>query len=272
MPSNEWTDRPIYQDRRDVPRATLSLIGINILAFLVSAIMGGRIAGYIGLDMNAVDNWQVWRFLTYGFIYGVSIGAVIQFSINLFIFWWVGRTVEEERGKGFVFSLYFTSVIFGGVVTTLLMQVLKSGYENPVLANGMPGYIALLIFLACLHPGMEVAFLALFPMKMVTTAIIVVGINLAFFAADAQKGFMAPVPAIAAAGFALMRFFTDPRIESMAATVELYFRRARIVRRREMDKEIDRLLDKISRMGKSSLTDDEVRFLERASKHYTERK
>lgn len=262
----------MYLDRRDVPQATLLLIGLNIIAFLISAIAGGRIAGFLGLDINAINNWQIWRYFTYGFIFGVSIGAVIQFAINVFFLWWVGRIIEEERGGSFLVSLYFTSIIFGGIVTTLLMQVLKSGYENPVLANGMPGYIAMVVFLAAMHPGMDVAFFAIFPMKMVTAAIIIVGINLAFFAADAQKDFMTPVPEIAAAGFALIRFFVDPKIESLAAAIELYFRRSRILKQKQMDKEVDRLLEKISRFGRSSLTDDEVKFLEKASRHYSNKK
>jgi membrane associated rhomboid family serine protease len=95
---------------------TKSLIGLNVLVFLVNLAQGASLSQNGGelylrglLFGPAVADGDWWRLLTAAFLHG----SILHLGMNMLVLWWVGAPVEEALGRGRFLALYIVSALAG---------------------------------------------------------------------------------------------------------------------------------------------------------------
>ena len=103
--------------------ATRRLILVHLGIFFASALLAAFVKSsgdYIGAAAELYPvgtlHGQLWRLLTYGF---TPLGLVATL-FALLTLWFVGSMLEESRGERWLYELYFTSILVGGIVATAL--------------------------------------------------------------------------------------------------------------------------------------------------------
>jgi membrane associated rhomboid family serine protease len=104
---------------------TLTLIGINVIAYLAE-LMGGGSSAFEGggsvirdfaLFGPAVENGEVYRIVTGGFLHA----GLIHLGFNMFALYFLGRLLEPSIGTPRFVAIYFAS-LFGGAFGALLLD------------------------------------------------------------------------------------------------------------------------------------------------------
>jgi membrane associated rhomboid family serine protease len=111
---------------------TKTLIGLNVLVFLVNLAQGAslsRNAGELyrdggltaqgtfdGVHVIGVAEGEWWRMLTAAFLHG----NLLHLGMNMLMLWWIGAPVEEALGRGRFLALYIVSALAGSAGALLL--------------------------------------------------------------------------------------------------------------------------------------------------------
>lgn len=109
---------------RDVPVATLVLMALNILVFIVGCFMGNFNAYFsgsgktnslqqtLGMYENAAEPWRV---ITHGFVHF----GVLHLASNMLCLFLFGRMLEKSIGRWRFVLLYMLSLLGGGIAVLL---------------------------------------------------------------------------------------------------------------------------------------------------------
>jgi membrane associated rhomboid family serine protease len=124
--------------------ATKTLIGINVLVFLVEAAQansitqpGGEIflRGYLRAPEVADGEW--WRLVTAAFLHANPL----HIFFNMLMLWWFGRPLELMLGRGRFLAIYFISILAGSagalLVTPTGATIGASGAVFGILGAGL---------------------------------------------------------------------------------------------------------------------------------------
>lgn len=137
------------------------LIAINVLVFIVN----GLVPFLLKLDKNVIANWfqlpkdffdfltQPWSLVAYSFFHG-GIGHIFW---NMLVLYFVGRIfLNLFNGKRFL-NVYFLGVILGGLFFLVSYNVFPVFFEvNTALIGASAGVRAVLIFICAYMPNREV--------------------------------------------------------------------------------------------------------------------
>jgi len=227
-----------------------------------------------------LESWQLaWRLVTYGFLHG----SMMHILFNMFVLWMFGRLIEPIYG-----SLEFLLFFLAGVVISGLAHV---GYIVAMGANipavGASGGVMAVVFLtAMIYPREKVYVFGIIPMEMRVMAVLYAVIDLVG-AMNPGSG-TAHWAHLGGAAFGVAYYYYHWRLSGFWIGLKRRFSstgralrprpRVRVYqpedpepRDSNVDAEVDRLLEKISRQGESSLTEKERTFLAEASRKYRKR-
>ena len=147
--------------------ATRKLILWNIGAFFGIAIFGRLALGggdwlaHLLLNPLMLFHGQVWQLLTYSFM---PLGLVSEL-FALLTLWFIGSMLEGERGSRWLYELYFTSVIGGGLLACAIVMTGLFGMnaERVAAVGPQAGIYGLLIAVAIFFG--ETEFLLFFAIR-----------------------------------------------------------------------------------------------------------
>ncbi|MGB2266543.1 MAG: rhomboid family intramembrane serine protease [Akkermansiaceae bacterium] len=235
---------------------------------------------------TAVEHMQVWRFLSFQFLHANGHHLLVN-MLGLFFF---GHFAERWWGSRKFLFFYLATGVAGAVLYVLLFyagwfgsQPIPIGGGETVPASYIPmvgasaGIFGILACVTVVAPNLRVLLFFFIPMSMRTFAILALGISVVVILfnwnnAGGEAGHLGG----AILGFILMRnpqwlsFISDGKILSGRRPVV----DATIVRESKMrprinidleDTEVDRILDKVSREGLQSLTEQEREVLKRVA-------
>ena len=264
------------------PAIKLLLI-VNVAVFACNALLVGRLSdngAWFAFSWAAcLEGYGlgVLRLLTYQFTHSFqSPGHLLWNMLTLYFF---GTLVEGSIGYRGVLKLY----VVGGIAGALLHLAVAAavGYENVPLVGASGACYAFLVHAACQWPRMQVIVI-LFPVPLGALAAGLVAIGLYEQYVEIVTGSAGVVANSAhlggaALGFAAWRLGWFRDYASFAGGGEGFFAslrqklrdaKAQRVRQHEhaTQQEMDRILDKIRQQGMPSLTKQERRVLEQASK------
>ena len=259
------------------------LILINVAVFVLNAILRGAFSdngAWLAFSWEGcTDGYGLGaiRVLTYQFTHAfASPGHLLWNMLTLYFF---GTMVEGAIGYRGTIQLY----LLGGVVGALLhlCVALAMGYENVPLVGASGACYAFLVHAACLWPRAQVIVI-LFPVPLgaLAAGLVAIGLYEQYFEiVTGSAGVVANSAHLggAALGFAAWRlgWFRDYASfagggEGFFASLRQRLRDAKAQRARQHEhatqQEMDRILDKIRQQGMPSLTKQERRVLEQASK------
>ena len=225
---------------------------------------------------KAVQQWQVWRWLTYQFIHG----GFWHLVGNMIVLYFFGRMLEAWWGSRRFLAFYLLCGASGAVVFSLLAMVpglLNVSSDTPMV--GASGSVfGILVGCAVLYPRQRVMLLfPPIPMSMRTLALIFLGIAaLSVIVGSRNAGGEAAHLGGAALGWLLVRRpnwlnFANGFGGSIAnAQLKRLQRKAQRQRQKVEDAEaqVDKILDRVREHGLQSLSPREKKILKNA----TERK
>lgn len=222
--------------------------------------------------------WKAFQLITYGFLHDVNDFKHILF--NGFGLWMFGRTVEGRYGKTEYLAFFLAAVAFAGAAW-LTCEFAANGQLLPIQMLGASGGIAAVLILFCLNfPKQQVFIWGVLPMPAWVFALVFVGLDL--LGASNREGNVAYTAHIGGALFALVYFKFGWRLSRwLPGEWKLPKLRRRPPLRvhnpaddfdESTDDAVDNILRKIREHGQDSLTSEERRILEEASREYQKRR
>lgn len=264
-----------------LPPVTKWILIANVLIFLLDVFSSGGLTALGAYSIpTSVYQGKIWQFVTFQFLHG-HVAHLLMNSIGLYAFaplterWWGSRK----------FAVFYLLSGIGGVAFFTLLTAIGV-FPNGISAQfvgASAGLYGILAAVAVRAPDLPIRLL--FPpveMKMRTLALILLGVAVGAIllriesAGSGEAGHLGG----AMAGFLMIRFphllawaeARDP--DSRVIRPKAFSRRrkaeAKLRPRVRVDlrgsTEVDLILDKISREGMQSLTDEDRAVLARASK------
>ncbi len=266
--------------------AVKSLLIANLAVFVLQFVSNGLVYSLgVFRPSEAIYGLQIWRFFTYMFLHG-SFGHI---AFNMLGLWMFGSQVEAVWGQR-PFLVYYFVCGLGGAVVYGLFNLTGMGAITPMLGASGALYGILLAY-GMMFPNNIILVMMIFPMK-AKYAVALFGLialmnsggggGVAHLAhlGGMLTGFIfikMTIPSLGGKGFpgfggvgnAWRRFNTKrkmkvvpPRKESSSGG----FQKSPPSQKSPQQKQIDTILDKISRDGLQSLTDEEQEILRRAGR------
>lgn len=288
-------DRPYmrYQEhRREIPALKWILIA-NIAVFLLSEILfrwfdSAFVIQYFSLSWENIRSGFLWSLASYGLLHA----NFAHILFNMLVVYFVGRALETRLGGDKLLELYIVATLVGAF-TWLAFNLTSTG-----IVVGASAAASGLVAVFCLRHCYERLTLLLFfiiPIRATGRQILFFllfweGIGLLFFelgpATELWPFFFDEIAYSAhlgglSGGFLFERYLSRRegifKRKGPLVEVPMWFRKragkppkpkrnfsVNIVNRKELQSEVDRILDKINNQGFGSLEEEEKRTLDRA--------
>lgn len=292
-----------------VAPATRSLIAIHVILFLIGVLSTGNEVGpsfyhYLIAQSAAIfEHFQIYQLLTAPF--APAPNNLLAIAFELLILYWVGREMEPIYGTREFAWLY----VMAGVLSTLAWAVFD--YFGPGHGQGFylgPGgaIAAILVLFTLYAPNREVLLFFVLPVKMWVLLVVFLGFdvfnllqqlqaagagrgggNTMYFAhlAGAAYGWAYKAMDIRWTRWLNFQWLRRPRFrvvhpegrEPVRSGRPAPFSSSRpsasgLVTEEQLDSRVDEILAKIAREGRSSLTEEEQRILQEASRRARNRR
>jgi membrane associated rhomboid family serine protease len=233
---------------------------------------------------------KAWELVTYGFVHDSQNPWHLVF--NMLALWFFGREVEEIMGRAEFFRFYITAIVLAGIAWLVSVQVGQPLQASRMFLVGASGAVmAVLAVFIWYFPRQTVLLWGVLPVPAWALGIL-------YFVSDVQgaasgAGNVAHVAHVAGAIFGLLYAWRGWQLGDLTGVLAAFRRRRmRVVRpddavakpqrppaspreisRLDVDlqQEVDRILEKISRSGESSLSAAERDTLTQASRRLKER-
>jgi membrane associated rhomboid family serine protease len=252
------------------------LLIANLGIYFLDLFLGNPLRNFGAFAIqSAVFGGRIWEFVTFQFLHG-SVGHVFFNCMGIFFF---GSWLERWWGAQKFLIYYLLCGVAGAVFFTLLvlLGLLPGDDLWTPLVGASAGIYGILIGVAVIAPNLRVALL--FPpielsMRQLAMALMAISVGSILLKFGGNEGGEAGHLGGAILGFILMRFPQllggEPGTEIIRPARDSATRPPpKLVPRSEFhqqqDSAVDVILDKISREGFQSLTQDERDFLQKVS-------
>lgn len=268
------------------------IIAINVLVFLIGLLLSALVSSggslyWLELPKDAADFlFKPWSIITYGFThYGF-----LHLLFNMMVLYFVSQMMLNLFRPKLTLNVYFLGVIMGGLFFLFAYNVFPSGFLKPAsaLVGASAGVRALFIFLCAYMPTTEVRFFT-FNIKLWYLGLALVAFDVIGLFGSNQGGNIAHLGGVALGYFYAKQLLQGNDIgtgfEKLMDAVTNLFKPGKrsplkTVHKRKSStvaghpksdfkefskqKQIDLILDKISKSGYESLTEEEKAFLFKA--------
>lgn len=189
LEDRDYANRPLPREAYRSPAlgsVTMWTIGINIAVFVVDLVLLASgfykviyVGGNVGLSVGVLQYWghfsrylaiedmQLWRFLTFQFLHG----NLHHLAFNMLALYFFGPLVEFYlRPRQFL--VYFLLCGVGGALFYLVLLMLgwQIGTSRVPLVGASAGIFGVLVAAALIAPNAMVYLFGIFPMQLVTLA------------------------------------------------------------------------------------------------------
>ncbi|MGB2116532.1 MAG: rhomboid family intramembrane serine protease [Flavobacteriaceae bacterium] len=267
------------------------IIVLNVGVFILSALFGALkgdvwLIRYLELPRDVFDLiYQPWSILTYGFVHY----DFFHLLFNMLVLHYIARILFNLFQKRLILNIYLLGIIFGGMAYLLVYNLFDDSYLKSVgvLVGASAGVRALLIFLCVYLPDNEVRILS-FNIKLLYIALVMIGFDFLGLVGANQGGNIAHLGGALLGYLYAVQFKNGKdlgsgfdkfvsgivsvfKTKSPLKTVHKRASKSSVTKSAEFSelnkqKQIDLILDKISKSGYESLTKEEKEFLFRAGK------
>ena len=266
-----------------IPLVLFSLLNLSVDTSAFDWRSGAN--DWFSLSANPADLlWKPWSILGYAFLHQ----GVLHILFNMMMLFFAGRLFLTFFTQKQLFGLYVLSAIFAALVYIAGYSIFAPGISSKMV-GASAAIMAILIATATYAPYYQIRLLLIGTVKLWHLAIVLVALDLIYAAAENTGGHVAHLSG-ALFGFAYIRllqngtdlskgvsafldFFANLFKPKKAAPFKKVHRntaaKPRTVTKPVKDitqKQIDDILDKISKSGYDSLTKEEKEFLFKVGK------
>lgn len=271
-------DRPYYRDEQSGGwlggrSMVINLIILNAAVYLIDLVAEGRVSNALSLKSDLLTHpWQAWQLITYGFVHDRQ--DPFHILLNMYGLWLFGRDVEEVYGRAEFVRIYLVTIILSGLV-----WVIATGADSPSLVGASGGVMGMMILFVLHFPKRMFALFGIVPVPAWALGAMYVAFDV--MGVINRTGNIAHVAHLTgvAFGFAYYRLRWNLGKLVPARLSSSMFRLKPKLRihdpqeeQRDLNQQVDQILEKISREGEASLTKKERRTLEEASRKYQRRR
>jgi len=261
------------QMRMTFPRITLMvkrLLIINIAVFVISFLIPP--VGHFFFDWLSVYpatpgmSLQLWRLITYQFLHGTPW----HLFVNMLVLFFFGPMLERFWGSKKFLIFYLICGAMGGLFYPLLALV---GWLRVAPLVGASGSILGMIAAgAMLFPHLRVYVLGIFPIKLMVLAVVLAAVSIMTLLRPSQfdnaGGEAAHLAGMAAGAFYV---FSQSWRTKFKSKIQSGTWEKKVTARRNLQAELDRILQKVHDSGIHSLTPKEKKTLKQATEAEQER-
>jgi len=254
-----------------IPSAVKILLILNTVVFLLVEISGMQFELFysnFGLVPAKVwSSFMIWQPITYLFLHG----GFIHLLFNMFVLWMFGKDLENQWGYIPFLKYYFACGIGAGIATSIFGW----GSFTPVI--GASGAIyGLLLAYGLTYPNRLVYLYGIFPIK-VKFMVIGMGV-IAFFASmTSTNSTVSHITHIAGMVVGLIYLQSKLNFKNLKLWLidrKIHSLNVKISKRENSDhqlqKKVDKILEKLNTEGWDGLTEAEQKVLHTASKTYSQ--
>ncbi|OHB77183.1 MAG: hypothetical protein A2Z34_08885 [Planctomycetes bacterium RBG_16_59_8] len=238
----------------------LTSIAIFALQTICESILQVNLIRILGLvPLDAVNGGMVWQFISYQFLHA----DILHIFLNLFMLYMFGREVELVLGWRKFLALYLACGAYAGLCYCWYQFFL--GGETIPCVGASGALFGVMMLYALYWPNRTILFFFVIPMRAWTMILILIGIEL-YYTMTTFESRIANVAHLGGATTAWLIHVLEPRLETFLDQSERRNARKRYLQEFEIKRRVDTILEKISREGMPSLTKEERRFLQDASR------
>jgi len=257
----------------------LILAVVNVFSFLFnSGVSTQSFTSYFTLPANlSVFAYKPWSLFTYMFLHS----GFLHILFNMLWLHWMGGLLHEYLGNKRVYQSYFLGGIFGGVIYMLAYNVFPAFNEAKHVAYALgasAGVLSIVVSAATLLPNYQIRLLFWGDVKLKWIALISVILDLISIPNGNAGGHIAHIGG-AIFGFMFIKYlYTNTFFDKLFDTIgSLFSKKSKLkvhyktmhkgdkVKVRVTQKDVDLILDKISKSGYESLSKREKEILFKAS-------
>lgn len=254
-------DRQFKVSMPPVTPVVLYLLIANLAIFFVSALIPPL--------KNLFDSWfavypanfslsiQVWRLIGYQFLHA----NFVHVFFNMMFLYVFGPDIEQRFGRNKFIAFYLICGSMGGILYTILVGIGILGVGTLVGASG--AILGLVAAAAILTPNRQITLMFFFTMTYRVLALIIVVMSTFFFIFGSNEGGDAAHLAGMATGAAYV-LWKPWQAKTVQKTKRVKWDH-KLNQERTMQADVDKILDKISKHGISSLSRQEKKILKQAS-------
>lgn len=281
-------DREYYRDERQGFSLTGSrsmvanLILINLAVYVAELVMPPSFTELLSVHGNLLTHpWNAWQLVTAGFTHDPD--SIWHIGINMFTLWFFGRDVEGLYGRKEFLRVYLCLIVLSSLAWVVSQAAFAGGTGELMGASG--GVMGIIVLFVMNFPRRVIYIWGVLPVPAWVVGLIYVaqdlsGLNsggahgdgprVAYEAhlAGALFGFLyyqsgLNLGRFLPAGFSLPGLRSRPRLRVHEPQSDVP---------ESLDKRVDAVLDKVNRAGIDSLTPEERKLLEDASRRYQRRR
>jgi membrane associated rhomboid family serine protease len=255
-----------------------NLIVLNVVIFLADFLWKGQISKALRLEPDLLRApWQFWQLLTYGFVHEYE--SVLHVGFNMYGLWLFGTDVEGIYGRAEFLRIYLSTIVVAGLVWVAVETA--TGGNSPMLgASG--GVMGIMVIFVLHFPQRTFTFFPIpIPIRAWALGAMYVFFDLYGVSQMKDSDNVAHLAHLSgmAYGFIYQRsgWNLGRMIPSRFSTAMFKLRPRLKIHdpgspSRDLNEQVDQILEKISREGEASLTKKERRTLEEASRRYQRRR
>ncbi|MBI3726255.1 rhomboid family intramembrane serine protease [bacterium] len=247
---------------------------VYLAAFIASKVAGGwavpEIYGALGFDPRLAISGRAWQVVTYAFLH--DLADPFHMVVSLYLVWVAGRALEPAHGTRSFLQLYFLGVVAGAGACAATSFLLKEPLLAPMIGASVAAVTVAVAFLVE-NPEEQVPVFLLFDVRAWAGVAFMVAIDLVLVVHAGQRPLFVAACHLtgAALGLAWVRVSrAAPSREREPAEPRAFFESGEP--RDELEEDLDLVLRKVHEQGMEKLTRDEKAILDRASRHYRNRK
>ena len=280
-------DRPYYREERGGSwfsgrSMVVNLILLNVAVYVAQFLFDGRqelLSSALRLHADLLQKpWHIYQLLTYGFAHDPN--SVAHIAFNMFGLWLFGTDLEGIYGRAEFLRIYLVAILVAGLAWFGIEAF--NGSQNVLLgaSGGVMGLMALYV----LHFPRRVFYIwGILPLPAWALGGLYVLMDVTGFMNPGSSN-VANIAHLAGMAFGLAYYQTGMnlgrliprRLSDLSGMVFRLRPKLKIhdpeQDARDLNAQVDEILEKISRQGESSLTKAERRTLEEASRKYQRRR
>lgn len=271
--------------------ANSKLLAVMVAVYVVQAFAGRAFTELFALQGDwFVQPWRAYGLVTYSLLHSTQIWHLLFNGLALFFF---GRTIEQRLGGKEYVAFFFAAAAFAGLCWSLVelaSGAVGEGQRAPILLGASGGIAGVLILFALLYPHVQVHLMGILPVPAWLMAILFLAQDIS--GALQRSGDVAYTAHLGGALFGYLYFRYGWRLRDwlpdwsggnpVEGLASLTKRKPKLRVHRDDDEDeperdpiedrVDEILRKIQSHGQASLTREEQRILERASRQYQQRR
>lgn len=256
-----------------------TLILLNVGIFLADVLMDGRLSEFLMLKPDLFQKpWNAWQLLTAGFAHDRE--NILHVGFNMFELWLFGRDVEVVYGKKEFLRVYLSLIVMSSLVWLISVVAAHRQAQTEGLIGASGAVVGIIILFVCHFPRRIFNIWGVVPVPAWLVGSLCILQDFFGGSNPSLRDNVAYVAHLAGAAFAYVYYSTGwnlgrwwPSRLSLSALKPRPKLRVHDPEPEEnLSDQVDRILEKISRQGETSLTAQERRTLEDASRRYQKRR